>query len=515
MKFACPFLLLSGVLACQLSAQSTGEEAALRRAVVKIWSVQTQLSLSNPWMRSEGRTVSGSGVWIGERRILTNAHVVERATQVSIQTVDSSDRLPATVKIASPEMDLAILELESDEPFAGLRPASLHLDVPSLRSAVRVYGFPEGGNSLSVTEGIVSRVEFVPYFGGTEGLRFQIDAAVNHGNSGGPALLNGRIVGIAFQRRQAADNIGYLIPSSEVQLFLTDIEDGRYDGKEELHMAVQRLQHASLRESLGLPKEVTGVWVRSIRYREDTPDFPLRVGDVLTHIGEHPIDNGGVCPLNEEVKVVFTYFLPQLVRDDKVPFRVYRNGVAQQIEVPLQKDPVPLLRELKGSDPDWFLFGPYVFSEVTSELIRGLETSQLAGDERQRAGAFAALQLMARRRSPILSRRFDIQKTPGEQLVFVANWLPHRVSTGYGSPQFQVVQSVNGQPVRSMRELVERLRDVQTPFVTIDFADQDPETQTFRRADLLTATTELMNQMGIPRQGSTHLVQLWQPTQQP
>src|SRR2546422_587957 len=64
-----------------------------------------------------------------------------------------------------------------------------------IRDAVMVYGFPRGGTSLAITKGIVSRIEFMPYHFPVSGLRIQIDAAVNPGNSGGPAIAGDKMIG--------------------------------------------------------------------------------------------------------------------------------------------------------------------------------------------------------------------------------------------------------------------------------------------------------------------------------
>ena len=93
------------------------------------------------------------------------------------------------------------------------------------------YGFPTGGTSLSITKGIVSRIEFVPYSFPTSGLRIQIDAAINPGNSGGPAVAGDKMIGLAFSHMVNAENIGYIIPNEEIELFLKDVADGQYDGK--------------------------------------------------------------------------------------------------------------------------------------------------------------------------------------------------------------------------------------------------------------------------------------------
>lgn len=139
------------------------DDAAIRRSVVKVFCTSNQVDLSNPWKRGSSKQSTGSGIWLGGKRILTNDHVVNYATQISVQPYESADRIPADVVISSPEMDLAIIEVESDAPFQGLEPPTFAKELPKLRETVRVYGYPEGGSSMSVTEGIVSRIEYRGY----------------------------------------------------------------------------------------------------------------------------------------------------------------------------------------------------------------------------------------------------------------------------------------------------------------------------------------------------------------
>ncbi len=77
-------------------------------------------------------------------------------------------------------MDLAILTLADSSAFAGIRPLELATEMPKLRSSVQVYGYPTGGAAISVTEGVVSRIEYVRYHHDASGLRFQIDAGIGH-----------------------------------------------------------------------------------------------------------------------------------------------------------------------------------------------------------------------------------------------------------------------------------------------------------------------------------------------
>ncbi|CAI5974671.1 unnamed protein product [Closterium sp. NIES-64] len=101
---------------------------------------------------------------------------------------------------------------------------------------VTVVGYPIGGDTISVTSGVVSRIEVTAYVhGASELLGVQIDAAINSGNSGGPAFnAAGECVGIAFQsmRGDEAENIGYIIPTPVIHHFISDYDrNGHYTGR--------------------------------------------------------------------------------------------------------------------------------------------------------------------------------------------------------------------------------------------------------------------------------------------
>jgi S1-C subfamily serine protease len=69
-----------------------------------------------------------------------------------------------------------------------------------------------GGDNISVTKGVVSRIEPTQYaHGASQLMAIQIDAAINPGNSGGPAIMGDKVAGVAFQNLSGAENIGLVI----------------------------------------------------------------------------------------------------------------------------------------------------------------------------------------------------------------------------------------------------------------------------------------------------------------
>jgi S1-C subfamily serine protease len=483
------------------------DDAAIRRSVVKVFCTSNQVDLSNPWKRGGSKQATGSGIWLGEKRILTNDHVVNYATQISVQPYESADRIPAEVVMSSPEMDLAIIEVESDAPFEGLEPPTFAKELPKLRETVRVYGYPEGGSSMSVTEGIVSRIEYRGYAHGSMGLMVQVDAAINPGNSGGPAYVGDQVIGLAFQKRASSDNIGYLIPSEEVLEFMEDIKDGQYDGKPVVPVLYQHLLNQALRSNLGLESSSTGVWIRDVDPSYD--EYPLKKDDVITHIGELNIDNSGQTQLRENLRVSFEYFVPVKAKDGKVELKIIRDGQEMTVNasVNLRRDGV--LKSLKGTYPTYFVYGPLVLAVATSEYISGIENLLGSSDARRRMSGVATLALMMRRQSPLMMRRFDFPKFEGEQLVVVANWLPHRITLGYSPPVTQVVKEVNGTEIKNLKHLVETLRDCEDEYVKFTLADHRVETLVFQREKVEEATEDILINNGIPRQASGELLKVW------
>ena len=237
-------LIVFSFLAVQPSILKAQDQ--IRDLVVKIHAVHHTPDVLRPWTKNSPQQVKGSGVVIEGKRILTNAHVVRYASQIYVQPNQSAERIPARVEAMTPSMDLAVLKLDDESFFDKRGTLPFAEELPRVKDNINVYGYPTGGSELSVTQGIVSRIEYTDYYFQTSGLRIQVDAALNFGNSGGPAVSDGKLVGLVFSLIQNAQSIGYLIPVEEIQLFLTDIADGKYDGKPQLYDYLQTVENRSV-----------------------------------------------------------------------------------------------------------------------------------------------------------------------------------------------------------------------------------------------------------------------------
>jgi S1-C subfamily serine protease len=504
-RLAAAALLAAATITLPAQAQDLDAKAAptaaaipsrVENSVVKIFSTLRRPDPYKPWTKATPQDVTGSGVIIEGKRILTNAHVVGYASQVQIQASQDGDKVGATVVAVARGMDLALLKLD-DESFFDKHPALPRASVlPDVREQVFAYGYPVGGNALSVTKGIVSRVEFVNYSFGNAGLRVQIDAPINPGNSGGPVIAGDKMIGLAFSGMVNAQNIGYVIPNEEVELFLSDIADGRYDGKPQMLDAVQTLENPVLRQYLKLDRTVEGAVVQR-PYRLDA-GYPLKEWDVITRIGDYPVDNQGMVKLGQNLRVRFQYRVQHAAKNGKVPLTIVRGGKTMQVEVPVGGPRPLLIPDLNGGYPSYFVYGPIVFSRATTDYLSSISTNA------------AALNVLSFNASPLVTRRGEAPDARREELVVVSSpFFPHKLVAGYSNRMGAVVESVNGMQVRSLRHLVALLRDLKDELLVIRFDQREGETIVLPRKQMLDATEGILSDNGIRSQGSPDMMEIW------
>jgi S1-C subfamily serine protease len=488
----------SPVTTTNVAATGAGS-GAIENSVVKIFATVRRPDPYTPWTKRSPEDQTGSGAVIEGRRILTSAHVVEYASQMQIQANQAGDKISATVEAIAPGIDLAVLKLDDEKFFDTHPPLARAKTLPGIKDTVLTYGFPVGGNNLSITKGIVSRVEFASYNFPVSGLRIQVDAAINPGNSGGPAVVGDKMIGLTFSRLNGAENIGYIIPSEEIDLFLQDIADGHYDGKPAMFDALQPLENPALRSFLKLPLTVGGMVVYK-PYKDD-PAYPLKEWDIITKIGNTPVDDQGMIKLGDDLRVRFQYQIQHIATHGTVPLTIVRAGKELKIHLPISPNYPRVIPPLNGDYPSYFIYGPLVFSAATEEYLSGYLRTKYA------TTFMAGLSVRA---SPLLIRMSDQPAFPGEGLVVISSpFFPHKLARGYGNPRSEVVKTVNGIPVKNLNHLVEILRDAKDEFIIIECNNRYGETMIFPRAQMLAATDEILTDNGVRSQGSADTLAIW------
>jgi hypothetical protein len=284
------------------------------------------------------------------------------------------------VYAVSHQADLALIKVEEAQFYNGVIP--LHFGgLPKIEQRIVVYGYPMGGSTLSATIGVVSRVEHHTYVhSGEMFLSIQVDAAINPGNSGGPALSGGKIVGVVMQGITNSQNIGYLVPIRMVKHFIDDMKDGKYDGFADLGLGTQKLENPTLRRYYHLDENTTGKLV-DIIVEHSSLNGLLKTGDILTKINNYNVEDDGTVAFREHEYTDFHYVVDGYQMDENVTLGIIRDKKAMEVNATLKytADDMYLVKTTRYDEmPRYFIYGGYVFSPLTRNLIRSTNRNRLS-----------------------------------------------------------------------------------------------------------------------------------------
>jgi S1-C subfamily serine protease len=431
--------------------ETTEPPADPSTAVVKIYVAAVLPDAMAPWKQGFSFDKTGSGAVIAGRRILTNAHVVMGHTFVQVRLHGHPEKHPARVTFVSHVADLALVELEEPVHLDGVEPLSLG-ELPEVRDQVAAFGFPTGGDTLSITSGVVTRVEHVNYVQSWERLlAIQMDAAIDWGSSGGPLIHEGRLVGVAAQSSGSNDTIGCAVAAPVVRQFLDDVADGRVDGVPTLRLRTQKLENPALKASLGVPEGEKGVLLKTVAAASPAAGV-LLPGDVLTEVDGFDVADDGTVEFRENERTDLTYGVDRHQVGETVTLRFLRDGAIREVEVVLnlahgESELFPRLHEEPG---DYYIFGGLAFLALTRDYV--LRAHQIESFDTQ----------LVR----YLQNDLD---HPGDQLILLGTVLTAAVNEGYGEDAGEVIQSVDGRRVRSLRELVTLVEKGDGPYVTFEY----------------------------------------------
>jgi S1-C subfamily serine protease len=458
--------------------------STLTSSVVRIDVTTQEADYRSPWNagRIGGGVGSGFVVTDGKKnlKILTNAHVVSNARFIQLTRDGVSHPFTARVEFIAHDCDLALLTVDDPAFFTG----TVALDfggVPTIESVVSVYGYPLGGERLSVTRGIVSRVDFNTYSHSAvdSHLVVQIDAAINPGNSGGPVLQDGKVVGVAFQgySGDVAQNVGFMIPTPVIARFLRDISKGSYTGYTDLSIAYRPLIAEASRKALDVTRDDHGVLVTDVHEAGSAHGY-LRRGDVLLSIDGHDIESNGRVELDGQ-SIEMAEVVERKFEGEKVSFGIQREGKPLRVEFPLRGTwPFRMQANSYDEKPRYLLHGGLLFQPLDRNFMSTTGTADMR-----------------------LSRAFDdfverhIYKERPE-IVVLSRILADPVNKDCDGLRQGIVEKINGMTIRS-------LTDVKNAFAAPARFDvislEGPGIPiVLKREEVLKAAPRIMERYGIP-----------------
>jgi S1-C subfamily serine protease len=428
---------------------------AIEDSVIKIYTTQSAPDYFTPWRLLTPRQSSGSGSVISGNQILTNAHVVANASYVQAQKHNDPRRYLARVTFISHEADLALITVDEPGFFSDLKALSIG-DLPAPLQEVSVYGYPIGGKSLSITKGILSRVEQQVYaHAGGYLLAGQIDAAINPGNSGGPVIVDQQIVGVVMQANSGgrAENLGYFVPPSMIRHVLADSEDGVYDGFPDLGFRTQTLDSPAAKKAYGLSDDQNGVLV--IKVFDDAPaQGILEENDVILQIDDFDIAEDGSIRLSDDILTDYKHAIDLHHVGESVAITYARHGQVQTTMLDAREalESYSLVTgEQFDKIPEYYIYGGILFVPLNMNLIKRW------GNDWSRTAPVSLLQARNEWSSP--ERR---------QLVVALQVMAADVNLGYHDWRNWIVEYVNGEPVRDFDHFANLIRDNENDNVVME-----------------------------------------------
>ncbi len=415
----------------------------IQKSLVRITATSVEPDYRAPWNAGALQRGVGAGFVISGNRIMTNAHVVANSRYVTVERDGDPNKYPATVQFIANDCDLALITVPAPDFLKNMIPLKFG-GIPALESTVSAYGYPIGGERMSVTTGIVSRVDFQLYTHSSvdQHLAIQISAQINPGNSGGPVMQDGKVVGVAFQgySGDVAQGVAYMIPTPVINRFLKDISNGHYDEYPDLAITYAKLQNPVQRKFLGLKDDDRGVLVSSV-VAAGPSDGILRPGDVLLAIDGHPIASDANVELEGDgERAQFEEVVERKFKGDSVKFDILRDKQPMTATIKLYKPwPYAVQGHTYDVRPRYVLYGGLLFQPLGLDMLEAYRTTDL------RLRHFFEYFILEQ----IYLQHPDV--------IVLSNILPDPINTYLAPYRGAIVDEVNGKKILTLDELATAL----------------------------------------------------------
>lgn len=443
------------VVPVPVGAKSNGK---IQKSVVRIVATDVEPDYKAPWNSGGIQRGVGAGFVISGNRIMTNAHVVSNSRYLTVERDGDPNKYPATVLFVAHDCDLALIKVASPEFPKNMTPLTFG-GIPELETMVSAYGYPIGGQRMSVTTGIVSRTDFQLYTHSSidQHLAIQISAQINPGNSGGPVMQDGKVVGVAFQgySGDVAQGVAYMIPTPVISRFLKDIEDGRYDRYVDLGLTYSKLQNPAQRRFLGLKDDDRGILVNTV-VTAGPSGKNVRSGDVLLAIDDHPIASDSFVEL-EGTRVEMPEVVERKFKGDTVKLDILRDKQPMTVSVELGTV-WPYLYQGRHYDvrPRYVLYAGLLFQPLTFDLVEAYQPSDLR--IRHYFDYFVTEEIYLRH----------------PEVILLTNILPDPINTHLAPYRASIVDEINGKKIRNLEDLAKAFSETPDHFVVRMIGDGPP-----------------------------------------
>ena len=455
-KFFPVFLIFSMMLPV-IQAENADK---LKQSMVRVSVTSQSYSFVRPWEKKRPESKRGIGVIIEKNLILVTAALVENATYLELEKLETGEKSPAKIIAVDYSANLGLIApVREDFLCSNCKPIPITKKKSKIGDTFSVWQFEENGTPIVGNATLKSvHVESYPYNRGSL-LVFEIKVLLSR--AGGsytlPVLCKGKLAGLMMRHNQGNETMT-LVPSPIIIHFITDYNDGNYNGFPRAGFGVLNLEDPQTRRYLGADHHDSGVYVEKVQPGSAAFEAGLKVGDVLLAIGDYTIDKFGQYKDPDFGKLLLSHLVTACSYvGDFLNFRILRD-----------KKEIDLKLKLKPFNSEEYAIPPFkVDKKPKYTIVSGLVFQELSREYLREWGAnwFTS--------APQEFVYFDINQWEliplGQKFVFLSQVLPSEGNIGYHNLRFLRVTEINDMPINRIEEIDDAIAKNSTPYIKVEF----------------------------------------------
>lgn len=295
----------------------------MEKSVFLVQVIGRNFNYVRPWASGDRFRAAGSCFAIkhkSKRYLVTNYHVVENAEYVVIDV--NNYMYECRISKTAPEFDLAIIE-PIDEKFYDVCVFLEFGQEPRKMDEVMIVGFPMNGNNMSVTRGMISRFECTHFGYGFACLSMQVDVSSAPGSSGGPLLLNGKVVGVHRGRYGIMATVVHMV-------LLQKLMERKYEAQCSSYLTTMPLTQGAFKKYYNSEQGALVIDIQPANKGKIV--MPFEYEDVVTKVNGLPVMSDGRVAVYGDA-ISFQCYVTTFDPDTEIPVEIVRAGRPMTLKV--------------------------------------------------------------------------------------------------------------------------------------------------------------------------------------
>jgi S1-C subfamily serine protease len=430
--------------------------------VVRVNVAAQAPNFMQPWRKNPRTIRQGLGVVLMDGRILVTAELVADHIDVELEKPDTALKAAAQVEVVDYDANLALLAAPSADFLQSIPGARLDESV-SVGDRVEVMQLEPNGRAVT-TPATVTTIEVGPYpVDENAFLVFKLSVPLQSRENSFtiPALKDGRLVGLVM-RYSPATQTADLVPAPVIAHFLRAAAKQPYAGFPRAGLTFSDTRDPQLRRFANLPDGTGGAYVTKVLPGSPADTAGVKAGDVLLAVDGRAIDQDGNYEDERFGKISLAHYVSTALQaGQEIPIVVWRDGAEMTLEgtlAPRERSRMISQPYIFDREPDYVVVGGIVFSELSRQFLREF------GRGWQEDAPLKLLYL----------DRFQSELPPDRgRIVFISSVLSSPNNIGYEGLGFEVVEEINGKPIRSLADVAAAVDNPEGPYHRIRLAE-DP-----------------------------------------